>query len=56
MSNNKNWRLKTPPCLEKRPEGAPRKYQTPEILWEACVKYFETIDTTPLIKRETTIY
>lgn len=43
--NNEYWKL-------RKSHGRPRKYETPEELWEAACAYFEWATKTPIMKTE----
>lgn len=40
---NQLWRM-------RKTDGAPRLYTDPEVLWAACVEYFEWCTSTPIIE------
>lgn len=41
MSNDQLWK-------RANPLGAPRKFETPEALWDQCLGYFQWVEDNPL--------
>jgi hypothetical protein len=50
QKGNELWRLADPSNV-----GRPRNFETPQDLWNECVKYFEHVDSNPIIKKTTSI-